>query len=52
MRTVLNLVAVGAVGALLLGKIKLRTALVVGVGAVMIGSVMPTQPSSTATTTA
>lgn len=52
MKTVLNLAAVGALGAFLLGKVKLKTALIVGVGAVMLGNVIPAPTSGTTTTTA
>jgi hypothetical protein len=52
MKTILNLVAVGALGAFLLGKVKMKTALIVGVGAVAIGSVMPAPSTGSTTTTA
>ena len=41
MSTVLNLVALGAVGAFVLGKVKLKTALMVGIGAILLAQVLP-----------
>lgn len=50
MLTGLNLVATGAAAAYLLGKISLKTALIVGVGALVLAGVTPS-PTSTALTT-
>lgn len=49
MKTVFNLAAVGAVAAFVMGRIKLKTALIVGAGAIMLANTLPTSTSNTTT---
>lgn len=51
MKTVFNLAAVGAVAALVMGRIKLKTALIIGLGAIMLANTSPTSTSNTSTST-
>lgn len=50
MKTVFNAIAAGAVGAYLLGKLSLKHAAIIGVGAFIISNVLPVSTTTKQTT--
>lgn len=51
MSTVFNLVALGALGGFVLGKVKLKTAMIVGFGAIFVANLIPSTTTTTPTNT-
>ena len=47
MNSLFNLVAIGALGGYFLGKLKPKTALIIGVGALMLAGVAPVPTTTT-----